>query len=222
MKKLPKQHTGMAREESIQPKDRCLMFLLNTSVLSRRLVAVYKLYSCRSHFCLCFCSTTSSVDGIAEDAGSENEDDDLDSEVAALCGSRGSSRASCTSSGSRSRASAPASPTPAKKKKRTSNESESDSILQALVNRVEAEEKTDHVHDFLIGYASTLRKFPPLLLAKTKKRIGNVISDAEIEMMEQSDYQNIAYDPVPSPPDYRYDTIIEMTDDDSVEILNDY
>lgn len=89
------------------------------------------------------------------------------------------------------------------------------------MNRVDAEEKTDHVHDFLIGYASTLRKFPPLLLAKTKKRIGNIISDAEIEMMQETEYQNVAYDPSPSPPNYRYDSIIDMTEGESVEVLED-
>lgn len=152
----------------------------------------------------------------SDDDGNDGEN----SEIAALCsGSRGSSRASCTSS--RSRASAPASPAPAKKKKRTDNESESDTILQALMNRVEAEEKPDHVHDFLMGYASTLRKFPPLLLAKTKKQIGNIISDAEIEMVEESVYQNIAYDPVLSPPNYRYDTLIDITESESVEMLEE-
>lgn len=80
-----------------------------------------------------------------------------------------------------------------------------DIILEKLMSRMESADSTDHVHDFLFGYASTLREFPPVLLAKTKRKIANIISDAEIEHLESKQSQIYVDETVVSPPSYRYD-----------------
>lgn len=79
------------------------------------------------------------------------------------------------------------SPIPKRKRKNSpQSDLDPDSVLKVLMQRATATENLaqDHIHDFLIGYASTLRRFPPVLLAQTKRKIANIISDAEITLLE--------------------------------------
>lgn len=80
-------------------------------------------------------------------------------------------------------------PRPKKRKQILEEELEPDNILKVLMHRATSAETSehDHIHDFLMGYASTLRKFPPVLLAKTKRKIANIICDAEVDLMREKE-----------------------------------
>lgn len=147
-----------------------------------------------------FCSTTSSVLSIDHDYLDSESDqseniDDSDIEVAAI-NDKNRSKLTTTSSASSAASSrrslssrSESSPRPKKRKQTRENELEPDNILKVLMHRATSAETSvhDHIHDFLMGYASTLRKFPPVLLAKTKRKIANIICDAEVDLMQEKE-----------------------------------
>lgn len=166
------------------------------------------------NFRFCFSSTTCSVDEL-------DVIDEDDSEVASLSNSIQTNTNSRASSSVSSRNGS--SPAPLKRRRRTKDDdSGPDIILETLMNRMEAADSKDHVHDFLFGYASTLREFPPVLLAKTKRKIANIISDAEIEHLESKQRENVPdpHDAVVSSPTYRYDEYDVEYIDEEVDLTN--
>lgn len=114
------------------------------------------------------------------------------------------------------------SPIPKRKRKiPPPNDFDPDNILKVLMQRATAAENTpqDHIHDFLIGYASTLKRFPPVLLAQTKRKIANIICDAEITLLESKQTHGPVDEPRNLIVNSRYTNEEIVVDDEDIEYI---
>lgn len=178
MKQLRSLPTGSASDAKSKLKDQSLMFLVDTSIISRQTT---------SNIVMENGFDDSDVEQLMDVAVQSSGTERPHSSASSYSSETAESTRSSSISSNRSNSSLPATNT---KKRKLSHEDLSDAktqqIFDILCDRVSASSTSSPVQNFLMGHASTLAKFSPRLLVETKTKIAQVVFEAELKHIDET------------------------------------